>query len=48
MAREGSKADIREDRRGAKKAGMTTKEYERSAADRKEDRRGAKKAAKRK
>jgi hypothetical protein len=34
---EGSPADIRQDRAGAKKAGMTQKAFERSAADRKAD-----------
>jgi hypothetical protein len=37
---EGSKADMRQDRVGAKKAGMSAKQYERSAQDRKEDARG--------
>jgi hypothetical protein len=34
---EGSPADIRQDRAGAKKAGMTQKAFEKSAADRKAD-----------
>lgn len=34
---EGSPADIRQDRAGAKKAGMTLKAFERSAVDRKAD-----------
>jgi hypothetical protein len=37
---EGSKADMRQDRAGAKKAGSSLKQYERSAQDRKEDARG--------
>ena len=34
---EGSKADMRQDRAGAKKAGMSMKKYEGSAADRRAD-----------
>jgi len=34
---EGSPADIRQDRAGAKKAGMTQKAFEKSAVDRKAD-----------
>jgi hypothetical protein len=37
---EGSPADMREDRAGAKRRGMTLKQYERSAADKREDKRG--------
>ena len=35
---EGSKADMRQDRAGAKKAGMSLKAYEGSAADKRADR----------
>ncbi len=35
---EGSAADMRQDRAGAKKAGMSLKKYEGSAADRAADR----------
>lgn len=45
---EGSAADKREDKRGAKKAGTSLKAYERSAADKKEDARGQAKMNKRK
>ncbi len=34
---EGSPADVRQDRAGAKKMGMTLKRFEKSAADRKAD-----------
>jgi len=34
---EGSKADMRQDRAGAKKAGVSLKRYEGSAADKKAD-----------
>ena len=37
---EGSPADIAEDKRGAKRLGMSLKRYERSAQDKAEDRRG--------
>lgn len=37
---EGSKEDIAEDARGAKKRGVSMRQYERSAQDRAEDRRG--------
>lgn len=38
MARyEGSKADIRRDKAGAKKRGMSMKAYEKTAEDRRED-----------
>ena len=38
---EGSKADIAEDKRGAKRMGVTLKAYEKTARDRAQDRRGA-------
>ena len=34
---EGSRADMRQDRAGAKKAGMSMKKYEGSAADKRAD-----------
>lgn len=34
---EGSKADLKQDKAGAKKAGMSMKNYEKSAADKKAD-----------
>lgn len=34
---EGSKADLREDKAGAKKMGVSMRDYERSAQDRRED-----------
>lgn len=37
---EGSPADKREDRAGAKRRGESLKQYERSAADKREDKRG--------
>jgi hypothetical protein len=37
---EGSKQDIREDVRGARKMGVTMKAYERTAKDKAEDKRG--------
>lgn len=37
---EGSKQDLAEDRRGAKRAGVTLKAYERTAQDKAEDKRG--------
>lgn len=43
---EGSPADKREDRKGAKKAGMSFKAYERSPADRKADKKAGKKPKK--
>jgi hypothetical protein len=45
---EGSKADEREDRRGAKRLGISLKAYERTAKDRREDRAGQKRLVKRK
>jgi hypothetical protein len=42
MAYEGSKADEAEDARGAKKAGLSKKAFEKSAADKKADRVGVK------
>lgn len=49
MARfEGSKADKAEDRKGAKKAGMSLKAWEKSAADKRMDAAAAKKMKKRK
>ena len=38
---EGSKADRLQDRKGAKRAGMTLKQWEKSAADKKQDAAGA-------
>lgn len=47
MARyEGSKADIREDKRNAKKSGMSMKKYEKSDMDKKADKAGQKKRKK--
>jgi hypothetical protein len=40
---EGSKADMKADKRNAKKAGMNVKKWEKSAADKKEDAKGQKK-----
>ena len=37
---EGSKQDLAEDKRGAKKLGLSLKAYERTAQDKVEDRRG--------
>jgi hypothetical protein len=37
---EESKADIAEDKRGAKRLGLSLKQYERTAQDRAEDKRG--------
>jgi hypothetical protein len=37
---EGSKADLAEDKRGAKRKGVTLKVYEKTPEDRTEDRRG--------
>jgi hypothetical protein len=37
---EGSKQDLTEDKRGAKKLGVSLKRYERTPKDRAEDRRG--------
>lgn len=37
---EGSKQDIAEDRKGAKRLSMSMKQYERTAQDKAEDRRG--------
>jgi hypothetical protein len=37
---EGSRKDLAEDRRGAKKRGVSLKEYENTAQDRAEDRKG--------
>jgi hypothetical protein len=37
---EGSKEDLAEDRKGAKKLGVTMKAYEQTARDKAEDRRG--------
>jgi len=49
MARyEGSKADMRKDKRMAKKAGVPMKKWENSAADRRMDKAGQKKLNKRK
>jgi hypothetical protein len=49
MARyEGSKEDEREDRRGAKKAGMSRSQYERTAKDKREDHAGQKRVSKKK
>lgn len=39
---EGSKADEAKDRKGAKKAGMTMKQWEKSPADKKADKAGQK------
>jgi len=44
---EGSKADMRQDRAGAKRLGVSLKEYERTARDREEDRKGQAKLKKR-
>lgn len=40
---EGSKKDIAEDKKLAKKAGLSPKQWERSAADKKHDAKGRKK-----
>ncbi len=40
---EGSKADKMADKAGAKKAGMSMKEWEKSAADKKQDKKMSKK-----
>jgi hypothetical protein len=45
---EGSKQDISEDKRGARRLGMSLKKYERTAQDRVEDRRGQAKLERRK
>jgi hypothetical protein len=45
---EGSKEDIAEDKRGARKLGMSLKTYERTTQDKVEDRRGQAKMGKRK
>ena len=45
---EESKADIVEDKRGAKKLGMSLKQYERTARDKAEDKRGQTKLERRK
>jgi hypothetical protein len=45
---EGSKQDIAEDKRGAKRLGMSLKRYERTAQDKVEDRRGQAKLERRK
>jgi hypothetical protein len=45
---EGSKEDVAEDKRGAKKRGMSLDEYERTAQDKAEDKRGQAKLARRK
>ena len=45
---EGSPADKREDRAGARATGVTQKQYERTARDKAEDKRGQAKIAKRK
>ena len=47
MKYEGSAADRRADKKGAKKAGFSMAKWERSAADRKQDAAGRKKMAKR-
>jgi len=43
---EGSKADIREDRAGAKKMGVSEAAYEKTARDKREDRAGEKRRGK--
>ena len=48
MKYEGSKADRIQDKKGAKRAGMTMKQWEKSAADKKQDAAGRKRKAKRK
>jgi hypothetical protein len=48
MKYEGSKADKREDKKGAKRAGMTQKQWEKSDADKKQDAAGRKKMRKKK
>jgi hypothetical protein len=45
---EGSPADRRADKKGAKRAGMTMKQWERSAADKKKDAAGQRKLNRRK
>ena len=45
---EGSKADIAEDKRGAKRMGLPLKKYEQTARDKIEDRRGQARLSKRK
>jgi hypothetical protein len=45
---EGSKEDVAEDKRGAKKRGMSLRAYERTAQDKVEDRRGQRRFEKRK
>ena len=40
---EGSPADIREDKRGAKKLGVSTKSYEKTSRDKREDKIGSRK-----
>jgi hypothetical protein len=45
---EGSKADLAEDKRGAKRKGMSLKDYETSAQDKAEDRKGQAKLGRKK
>jgi hypothetical protein len=45
---EGSKADLAEDKRGAKRKGVSLKDYETSAQDKAEDKRGQAKLGKKK
>lgn len=40
---EGSAADLREDKKGAKAMGKSLKDYEKTARDKREDKAGAKK-----
>jgi hypothetical protein len=45
---EGSKEDVAEDKRGAKKLGVPLRQYERTAQDKAEDKRGQARLARRK
>ena len=47
-AYEGSKADISEDKRGARRLGLALKQYERTAQDKAEDKRGQSKMGRKK